>query len=363
MEEEDYATSISHLPPEILEHIFSFLPRPIPVKMIFVNKLWCSILLPLIYECPKLDATNYHQFVTTISNSSDLGGYVKILDLRSIIQMGKNSYTARILRRCSKSLRVFIAPQTSFGYFPLVSLRNCAQLRTLDLSLVSETVDLPLLFLAIGQAPQLEQLAFPRSSVLCKEYDNLWPPRLSYLRLSGGITDDFLARTRFPQTITQLVMTHCPFIYTEGVQSLLTRLGHHLTNLKVLYPMPPLHHNALDSVLRLCPKLSSLSVSVDYISRHIFEVLNLPADEVTREPTSHPLKYLYLDSSGMLGQTHKIEADDISLAILEDKIPDLHTVTVVHKMGWNPNKEEIQELAEILEANGGSFKTVPYISS
>lgn len=357
-EEEDFSRSINHLPPEILCHIFSYLPRPIPVKLLYVNKLWCSAMLPLIYECPELDVNNYHKFVATISGSNDLGNHVKILDLRGIIQTGKNSFTARVLRRCSKGLQVFIAPQTSFGYSPLVSLRHCTELRTLDLSLVSETVDLRILFLAIGNAVHLERLAFPRSSVFCTQYDNLWPPKLWHLCLSGGISNDFLSGTRFPHTITQLIMTHCPFITSESVHSLCARLGPHITTLKILYPMPALRPNALDSVLRLCPKLRSLSVSVDYISRHLFEVLNMPCDEVTREPTSHPLRAFYLDSSGMLGQTHKIEADDISLAVLEDKLPELQKVTVSYKLGWNPAKEDVIELAEILEdRNGGVWIT------
>lgn len=79
----------------------------------------------------------------------------------------------------------------------------------------------------------------------------------------------------------------------------------------------------------------------------------MPSDEITRAPTSHPLRAFYLDSSGMLGQAHKIQADDISLAILEDKLPDLAKVTVSFKLGWNPGKEEMMELAEILEDRDG----------
>lgn len=346
-------SSLNLLPPEILEHVLNFLPRPIPVKLLYVNKLWCSVLLPMIYECPDLNPQNYQKFVTTVSGSSDLGNHVKILDLRNIVQMGKNSYTARILRRCSKRLRVFIAPQTSFGYSPLISLRNCTNLRTIDLSLVSETVDLRVLFLAIADAKDLERLAFPRSSVFCTDFDFQWPPSLWHLCLSGGISNDFLHLTRFPHTINQLILTHCPFVSTESLQSLLMRLGTHIKTLKVLYPMPALRHNALDSVLRLCPKLNSFSVSVDYVSRNLFEPLNMPCDEHTREPTSHPLKLFYLDSSGMLGQAHKIEADDISLAILENQLPNLEKVTVSFKLGWNPALEDMLELADLLEERGG----------
>lgn len=346
-------TGINHLPPELLRLVFEYLPKPISLKLLYVNRLWYSLLIPYVYECPQLDARNYSKFIETISNSNDLGGFVKVLDLRSIIQSGKNSYTARVLRRCAKSLQSFIAPQTSFGYSPLVSLRNCTELRTLDLALVSETVDLRLLFNAIGNAKHLERLAFPRSSVSCADYDHLWPPRLWHLCLSGGISNEFLAGTKFPPTIKQLIMTHCPFIKSPSVQSLCVRLGTHLTTLKVLYPMPALLPDALDSVLRLCPRLRSFSVSVDYISRHLFELPNMPYDEITRQPVPHPLRALYLDSSGMLGQAHKIEAIDVSLAILEDKLPELQKVTVSFKLGWNHEGEDMIELAEILEEREG----------
>lgn len=354
-DDEDYEepTGLNHLPPELLRLVFDYLPKPIPLEILYVSRLWYSLLLPYVYECPRLHARNYPQFITTISGSNELGGFVKILDLRNIVQSGKNSYTARVLRRCSKSLLSFIAPQTSFGYSPLVSLRNCTELRTLDLALVSETVDLRLLFDAIGNAKYLERLAFPRSSVSCIDYDHLWPPRLWHLCLSGGISNEFLAETKFPHTIKQLIMTHCPFIKSPTVQNLCARLGVHLTTLKVLYPMPALLPDALDSVLRLCPQLRSLSVSVDYISRHLFELQNMPCDELTHQSIPHPLRALYLDSSGMLGQAHKIEAIDVSLAILEDKLPELQKVTVSFKLGWNHESEDMVELAEILEEREG----------
>ncbi|KAF5096011.1 hypothetical protein D0Z00_002923 [Geotrichum galactomycetum] len=117
--------------------------------------------------------------------------------------------------------------------------------------------------------------------------------------------------------------------------------------------MPALLPDALNSVLRLCPKLRSFSVSVDYISRHLFELPNMPYDEITRQPVPHPLRAFYLDSSGMLGQAHKIEAIDVSLAILEDKLPELQKVTVSFKLGWNHESEDMIELAEILEEREG----------
>ena len=293
------------------------------------------------------------KFVQTISSSSSLGSLVKVLDLRKIIQSGKNSFTSRLLRRCSASLQTFIAPQTSFGYAPLISLRQCKNLKNLDLSLVSETVDLRGLFLAIRNASQLEKLEFPRSSVFCQEYDNIWPANVWYLGLSGGISNDFVVESTFPITITHLSLSHCPFVKSESVRNLAGRLGPHLTSLQVLFPLPALRPNTLDNILWLCPKLRSFSVSVDYISRHVFAEPNLPHDDSGRI-LPHPLKFLTLDSSGMLGQSRKIEADDVSLAIMEDKVPELTHVRISNKLGWNPAQEDVCELIEVLaERDGG----------
>lgn len=343
------------LPPEVVDHIFSYVPDPFPLELLFVCRLWYHIGLTYIYEEPALEVKNYGKFVETISGSDYLGSLVKVLDLRNIIQSGKNSYTSRLLRRCSKSLRTFVAPQTSFGYAPLLSLKQCKVIENLDLGLVSETVDLRELFGAIKGASHLQRLEFPRSSVFCSDYDFSWPKSLKHLGLSGGVSNEFLNVARFPSTITYLSLSHCPFITAESLRSLMRKLGEHLITLHVLYPLPALRPNALDSALRLCPKLINFTVSVDYITRHLFELGNLPTDKFGR-PVAHCLRNFTLDSSGLLGQGHKIEADDISLAILEDKIPDLVNVRISNRLGWNPNIEEIKELVEVLEMkNGGVY--------
>lgn len=373
------------LPNELLEMIFFHVPPPMSVEILFVCRRFYHMGLACLYEHPRLNVRNYHKFVAAISGSSssasssssqimkgnrgyinrnyhaedsnhgkNLGSLVKVLDLRNIIQSGKNSYTARVLRRCSSHLQQFLAPQTSFGYSPLVSLRACSQLKVLDLSLVSETVDLRLLFSAISNAQHLEKLAFPRSSIFCHEYDNIWPPKLWQLCLSGGICNDFMMATTFPSTVTELVITHCPFINGESVRSLCARLGSQLHTLRVFYPMPALRPDAMDPILGLCPNLKSLSISVDYISRHMFEDIRLEYDSKTKEPIGHGLRHLCLDSSGMLGQSHKLEPMDISLAILDEKLPKLSKVQVSLKLGWNPKNEDMIELAEILsDKNGG----------
>lgn len=378
------APYILGLPNEVLEMVFSHIPAPISVELLYVCRRFYYVGLSFLYYRPILNVSNYPKFVAAITGSSstssssssqvmkgnrgfinrtyqasnsnhgkDLGGLVRILDLQNIIQSGKNSYTARVLRRCSAHLVEFLAPQTSFGYSPLISLSACSQLKVLDLSLVSETVDLRLLFTAISNAQHLEKLAFPRSSIFCHEYDNIWPPKLWQLCLSGGICNDFIMSTTFPTTVTDLVITHCPFVNGESVRHLCARLGSQLRALKVFYPMPVLRPDALDPIFGLCPNLKSLSVSVDYISRHMFEDMTLAYDSKTGTHVGHGLRHLRLDSSGMLGQSHKLEPIDVSLAILDEKLPKLTQVQVSVKLGWNPKSDDMMELAEILSDKDG----------
>ncbi|KAK9468351.1 hypothetical protein V1512DRAFT_259293 [Lipomyces arxii] len=335
-----------HLPFEIIELIVSFIPAPFPTSLLYVSRAWYHAALPRVYRRPRLSPKNYFSFVNTMSTSNTLGSYVHILDLRFIIQSGKNSYTSRLLRRCSSHLEEFYAPQTSFGYAPLVSVRQCFKLRVLDLSLVSETVDLRELFLAIRNLQKLTVLHFPRSSVFCIDFeDELWPPNLAQLGLAGGISDDFILNTAFPHTIKTLSLAHCPFVKTDSVRSLCHRLGPSLTTLRVTFPLPALGYNSLDSALRFCPNLRTLIVSTDYITHRLLSAENVP------EP--HPLEMLDLDCSGMLGQSRKIQADDIALAVLEGRLPKLRIVRASIKLGWTKDDEEVSELIEVLSDREG----------
>ncbi|KAK9459496.1 uncharacterized protein V1516DRAFT_680059 [Lipomyces oligophaga] len=346
--ETDFDLQSRHIPFEILELIMSLIPPPFPAALLYVSRAFYHASIKHVYQRPNLSPKNYLPFVTTISSSDIFGKYVRVLDLRFIIQSGKNSYTSRILRRCSKSVEEFYAPQTSFGYAPLISVRHCHKLRVLDLSLVCETVDLRELFLAIRNLQSLTVLNFPRSSVFCVGFDNsLWPPNLDTLGLAGGISDEFLTNTIFPHTITTLTMAHCPFIKTEAVHSLLSQLGPLLKSVRFAFPMMTLTTNGLDPILRYCPNLRQLSVPTDYITHRM-----LSPDNVS---PGHPLEMLDLDCSGMLGQSNKIQADDIALAILEGLLPKVRIVRASIKLGWSKDDEEVSELIEVLseKENGG----------
>ncbi|ODQ80970.1 hypothetical protein BABINDRAFT_182972 [Babjeviella inositovora NRRL Y-12698] len=354
VEEEVYeeVTDESHLlklPVELIQYILEILAATkLSPRFLRLNKMFYQICMPLIYERPDISSHNFFKFVEAITNNKKLGGNVKVLDMRQIQQSSKNSFVSRLLRRCSSSLQSFTAPQTSFGYAPLVSLRHCHDLKVLDLRLVSETVDLKELFDAIKSAKHLTHLSFPRSSVQCNDYENLWPPNLWYLRLSGGISDDFLYNSEFPGTIRKLEFSHCPYVTKSSIYHLLHKLGGKLTSLVIQYPMPGLGGSDMDMIFKYCPNLLSLEITVDYVSKDLFEDYCLP---LLRYP--RPLKNIYIESSGMIGQGDKLHPDDLTLALIDDKLPCLLNVKINVKLGWNPESDDMEDLVGVLEERGG----------
>lgn len=337
------------LPVELTDLISSYVSAPKDLlSLMQVNSAWYTGAVRHLYFRPEIDCKNYNLFVEALSRKNNMAHFIRELDLSNIMQSGKNSYTSRILARCRRRLEVFIAPQTSFGYAPLVSIKQCKRLRVLDLSLVSEKVDLRQLFQAIENARLLERLEFPRSSMLCENFEGIrWPKRLKYLGLAGGLNNEFIENLEVPKTITHLSMSYCPSISEDSMNLLFAKLGSHLKSLSVAYPMPSLQSTSLDKTLGLCPHLQTLKVSIDYVSRELFTRANMGFRG------GHPLKSLFLDSSGSLGQGGKMGADDIALAALEDKVPQLRRVKVTRKLGWNPQNEEVNDLAQVLEDRDG----------
>lgn len=343
------------LPTELIVYIFEILYYKGQLKpsVMLVSKLVYSITVSMIYAYPEVKATNFFAFVDTISNNRRIGDNVRQLDLAYIIQLGKNAFVAKLLKRCKRRLEAFVAPQTSFGLGPLVALRNCENLKILDLRLVSETLNLNELFQSIKNLNQLEKLSFPRSSI---EMDpNLietikWPPRLSSLRISGGISDDFLMRTKLPGTITHLELAHCPLIKEFGIHSLLYKFGTNLKLLKIEYPMPKLREDSLDIVFRCCPNLLVLMIYVDYVSGAFFDDDNLLIIE------NRPLKTLYIDSSGMLGTSTKLQPLDLAIALTDGRLPNLKNIRSTAKLGWDPQSDTVSTIVEVLaERNGGLY--------
>lgn len=340
------------LPVEIIHLILRYVEKIDP-KYLRVSKLFYHLYVPVLYERPILDSYNFFQFVDTLSSiKNKVGRFVKILDLSTIIQSGKNSYVSKLLRRCSENLEVFVAPQTSFGYAPLVSLRGCKKIKVLDLRLVSETMNLKELFYSIRNSKDLTHLSFPRSSISCENYDeNFWPPNLWYLRLSGGISDEFIMNSVLPKSITRLEFAHCPILKEFALYNLLAKFGENLTHLSIQYPMPGLGDHSLDYIFTYCPNLIFLQVTVDYCSRFLFSEDLLPK----LFGKERPLRTLWIDSSGGLGQGSKIHPDDLTIALMEDRLPHMKNVRITSKLGWDLKSDDVADLINVLEERDGGL--------
>ena len=332
--------------------------RIIPKEFCLVCHRWYNYSLPLLYHSPKLTSYNFHKFVDCliIDRKKKNGDLVFELDLSTILQSGKNSYVSKLLRRCSKNLIKFTAPQTSFGYSPLISLKSCLNLKYLDLGLVSETVKLKELFAAIKNFKSLTHLSFPRSSIDCDgcEEGFQWPMNLQYLKLSGGLTNEFIRTTNWPSTITTLEFSDCPKLDEQSVYVILDKIGDNLKRLLFYYPMPSLRENSLDFIFRYCPNLITIQLMVDYCTKWTFSEYML----IKLENFQRPLRTLILQSSGRLGISSKIHPDDFTIAILENRLPCLKVLSISEKLGWDMKSDDVEDLITAIEDQGGSLYSI-----
>ncbi|SMN20846.1 similar to Saccharomyces cerevisiae YDR306C protein of unknown function [Maudiozyma saulgeensis] len=341
------------LPWEVQSLILQYADE-IDIDYLVVCKTWYMMCLPLLYAKPELNSKNFNNFITSIivDRKKIFGQYIKELDLSTILQSGRNSYVSKLLRRCSSSLEKFTAPQTSFGYAPLISLKSCHQLRYLDLGLVSETVKLKELFAAIKNFKYLTHLAFPRSSVDCEGFrEFVWPQNLLYLKLSGGITNEFVIDTMWPSTIKILEYSFCPKINENAIYTMLSQIGDNLTHLYFHYPMPALRDNSLDFIFRYCTHLVTVQLMVDYTSKWAFsDEMLIPIFDFKR-----PLRTIFLESSGTLGMASKIHPDDFTIALLEHRLPSLKYIRLSPRLGWDMDSEDVSDLVNALEEQDGSL--------
>jgi hypothetical protein len=115
------------LPIEIITQIVSYLPPGSPGQRsawacCLVSRQWYSAAISKLYERPRLTGPNFGKFAVVICppinahvHRTGLEHHVKHLDMSGVAYESSNSQTARLLRRVSPTLEVFIAPATSFS--------------------------------------------------------------------------------------------------------------------------------------------------------------------------------------------------------------------------------------------------------
>lgn len=119
--------TVAHLPPEIIIHILSYIPRRPSTQSTFyscclLSRRWYAAAIHRLYHTPYITGKNFKQFVATICPSvnahvrkSDLAELVRRLDMGNLVHDGSKSLTARLLGRVKLRLEEFVAPQASFA--------------------------------------------------------------------------------------------------------------------------------------------------------------------------------------------------------------------------------------------------------
>lgn len=275
---------------------------------------------------------------------------VKKLNMGELVHDGSKSLTARLLGRLKGNLTSFVAPQASFSVNSFAALSKCTNLTYLNLSLMSASVSTKTLFKTLQSLRHLQTLFFPRTSIN-NGTDQLgaireWPPKLKTLHLAGGIDDHFLYEymTVVPKSLQILSIQHCPMVFTLALQDILSILGQHLLQLTILHPMNKLPMGALDETLSLCPKLTALRISADFISDRLFDEEHMPAE--------HPLRILDLDCSITAESDVGISPDSIWISIDSGRLPKLRSVRVSALLAWGATatlKRSVSDLTELLE--------------
>lgn len=380
-----WTTPPIHLPDEILVQILEFVDKSYNSQVTLascclLSHQWFTAAVPYLYRHPNLYGNKFEPFIKAICPSknlhvrkSPLAGLVKVLDMSGLVHQGSKSTTARLLSRTKYSLEEFVAPQASFGFNCLAGLAKSSNLRSLNLSLVSESPPLLDLFKAISHLEKLTTLRLPRSAGFSVKVDSsqvVWPPNLENLCLSGGIDNHFLhGVVELPVSLRGLTVEHCPMLHGSDIVHFLNNAVRPLPsveNLK-LASLPRLTESSLDCILSVLPGLTKLSISVDYITPTFFDLANnLEYKEYYaanlysrhdwtrhewREGRFSQLKTLELTNSGNPGVEDKISPIDILIAIEEGQLPDLRQVRVAKSLLWHSGgtAADVQALIDALK--------------
>ncbi|KAF2741241.1 hypothetical protein EJ04DRAFT_423217 [Polyplosphaeria fusca] len=356
----------TYLPNELLLDILSYFPecrlsQGTLANFVLVCRQWYDAGIGRLYQAPYLVGKKYDMFVRTVCPSvilhvrkSELAGLVKVLNLSHIVHQGNKSTTARLLGRTKPSLEIFVAPQASFAVNCWASLSKCSRLRTLDLSLVSESISYQSLHQTMRQLSSLENIYLPRCNSSSDDsglgpHDPYlsWPPNLKELGLAGNVHGRLIwglrdASTSFPPTLHSLRVEHAPRLSVESITSLFEKLENLLTNV-VIRDLPLLRHGEMNDVLNVLPNLTSLTIATDYIDL----AFGLMEESYTEADwaQSKPLQKLYLVSSVSYDVDPNLAFQPTDMFDLIDRrfLGRLRELRIQKSIGWG----EVEDGAQV----------------
>ncbi|EXJ63577.1 uncharacterized protein A1O5_11338 [Cladophialophora psammophila CBS 110553] len=264
-----------------------------------VSKTWYAASVPHLYNRPFLSSWNFDLFTRTICPAAQprrsrvgLENMIKHLDMSRLAYESTNSLTARLINRIKSSLESFATPAVTFSVSSLASLSKCVNLRHLDMSADSYSIQLRDLFDAIAKLKRLTSLSLPRGIKFRAEYlpwENLkWPEKLTRLHAtdlmcSRSMDWDMLFES-WPRTLKTLtfpmsdVLLHCQK-RVDHVQRL------ELTDSR---GSGDDSYNLFD-ILQVFPSLQELIVPADVARRTLNE---LPVEAEGTAATTAPLEIL-----------------------------------------------------------------------
>ncbi|KAL8692927.1 MAG: hypothetical protein Q9224_003861 [Gallowayella concinna] len=358
----------SRLPTELLfqivtyVHGFSSAQRDL-WAMTIVSRSWYAAAITPLYSKPDISGKNFNLFVRTLCPSinahirkTSFSSMVEELDMSSLVHDSSKSLTSRILGRLKDGLQAFIAPQSSFGINCLASLSKCQHLRKLDLSYISESLDLSQLLHSASKLARLEDL-----SIRCMiEYNDFyeplsvqWPPKLKALQLSGPISDlDVGILSTLPRSTTSLTVHHCPRLSIKAFEKILVICGAALeifqygSGTKNVWMCSNLFH-----CLQHAPKLRRLLMPAtnDSIWTECF-----PDTPVRYNALNlHPLEHLTFDCTNFDRYGIQVDYENIWSSIAEGYLGRVRRLGFCHQPNvqpWRTDKRALQDLDDLLRA-------------
>ena len=229
----------------------------------------------------------------------------------------------------------------------LAALSKCTNLRFLDLSFVSESIDISDLLHSTASLPKLEILHLPRSSGH-ETYKRIirgvaWPTKLRELRISGGLSDEFVSFiTALPQSVSSLSIGNCPRLSMLTIRPLLEIRGPQLRHLEIVAPIPALGvtFGPLDNVMKWAPNLRYLKISVEFLTEALF------AERDHDESHYKSLKTLYLHCFDPT-QCEDLGAANVLAGIFFGKLEGVRILGIHERLGWRDNERSREALWEI----------------
>lgn len=166
--DEEPAIGFDSLPQELVDHIVSFLFPSVRKQGSLLSVNWPIhfAALPHIYKRPHISSRNLAKFSETISSRqcTHYCDLVQLLNLLNVVHGARVSQLSRVLRRCSRTLQEFYAPQVGFTQSAFRAIGLLPKLKILDLSTHCEKVELSFFLRAIEKAESLEVIRFPKFS-------------------------------------------------------------------------------------------------------------------------------------------------------------------------------------------------------